>query len=95
MKCNLCFYSSIKGIVLLFLTHAQKCNMIIKLVNVSLMRAANSLSVPSPQAYMSYTINGVACVGCGVVWSGEVGGYGGWKEVDQSMKIKAEGRSRL
>lgn len=53
------------------------------------------MSVPSPQAYMSYTINGVACVGCGVVWSGEVGGYGGWKEVDQSMKIKAEGRSRL
>lgn len=60
MKCSLRFYSSIKGVVLLFLTHAQKCNMIIKLVNVSLMRVANFFSVPSPQAETYYTIYGIA-----------------------------------
>lgn len=89
MKCSLRFYSSIKGVVLLFLTHAQKCNMIIKLVNVSLMRVANFSLVPSPPS-LDILYHIWDCLGCG-----EVGGYGGRKEVDRSMKIKAEGRGGL
>lgn len=77
------------SVVLLFLTHAQKFNMIIKLVNVSLMRVANFLSVPSPSS-LHFLYHTWDCLGCG-----EVGGYGAWKEVDQSMKIKAEGRGGL